>query len=219
MGGNGFTEPANYPEVFRVERVLGADLDGDDAPEIVAYTGGAARIYRNDGTGAFTPANEALAVYSVWSFFLVDVDGDTDLDLVGGSALWLNDGDAVFTAGQSLPSSVSAAGDFDADGDVDFAGSTGSTGGASVRLSVFDNDGMGVFTPRHAGVSTLGGYGTTATVTADFDADGTLDTAITSYGFTSGGAGGQFFSGVNIFSNRGFGGYDTNASGVPDSCE
>jgi hypothetical protein len=149
------------------------------------------------------------------------VEGDGDLDLLVGSQVWINDGSGGLTAGVSLPGpGVTGAADLDGDGDIDLV-----VGGAWVNLPVpqqevvvLDNDGAGVFTPRFAGPLLLLGYSATEVAMGDFDGNGTIDAAFVSSGVDAEN-GPQYVSGVSLVANRGYGGWDFDGNGVPDSCE
>lgn len=104
---------------------------------------------------------------------LADVDADGDLDIVIGiegapATLWMNDGNAVFTASDQQLSSgeVVATADLDGDGFVDIL-----IGGMSASLIPWWNDGTGSFTRGDSLVSSL----VMDLAIADMNADGLLD--------------------------------------------
>ncbi len=138
-GGGVFTDSiAGFPAV-QYGAVAWGDYDNDGDLDLVlagsSLSGQIARVYRNDG-GTFTDVNAGLAgvVHSTVAWGDYDNDGDLDLLLSGQETeqlyqqitrVYRNDGDGVFTdivAGlPGLYYSSNAWGDYDNDGDLDFA--------------------------------------------------------------------------------------------------
>jgi hypothetical protein len=89
------------------EALAAGDLDGDgDVDLAAAYSEGflsGQAVLLNDGSGAFstgwTLSNLELPPRVL---DVVDLDGDGDLDQVGETRAWINDGAASFSVGQSL---------------------------------------------------------------------------------------------------------------------
>ncbi len=155
------------------EEVDAGDVDGDGDLDLVYAKGdgfsaaGAARqntLLINNGAGTFTDQTAArlpVQLSNSKDVDFVDTDGDGDLDLVIANGfgqqprLYQNDGLGFFTnltathfPVLTLNSFSSAAGDLDADGDLDlvFTDSGASTfGGAGGQTRVFINDGTGHF--------------------------------------------------------------------------
>ena len=178
------------------------DIDGDGDLDLAIGKGGnhlaysygipvQNRLYLNDGTGAFTDVTSARtpAVADITgAIAFVDVDGDSDLDMVVGNGgdsgpeqnrLYINDGSGTFSdaAAAQLPATNDvttsvAFGDVDGDGDIDLVfGNDGQN-----RLCL--NDGSGTFvdgTNTHVPVWT---DGTNAITLGDVDGDGDPDLAI-----------------------------------------
>ncbi|MBN1825077.1 MAG: VCBS repeat-containing protein [Candidatus Eisenbacteria bacterium] len=158
-----------------------ADMDGDGDPDLyLTVDGGANRLFRNDGGGAFTDATTAPlgdtgnGRGAAWGD--ADNDGDPDLYLVNdGSAnrLFRNDGDGAFTDATTAPlgdtgNGRSAAwGDYDLDGDLDLYLVND---GSANRL--FRNDGAS-FVDVASGA--LASAGDNAAAWADADGDGDPD--------------------------------------------
>ena len=134
-----------------------ADIDGDSDVDILA-TDFALRMFQNDGNGSFTAVdgdfgfNGAITDFCVGDF---DADGDIDLVarreiLVGGYferelVIGLNDGNGNFTP-NLLRDGIATrfgTGDFDGDGDLDFAFSNNFGSGG---VSAFLNQGNAEFT-------------------------------------------------------------------------
>ena len=171
-GAGNFTDgpvrlPAN-PE--RTTSIALGDIDADgDLDALLGVYGGqlpSARLYLNDGSGAFTHATGQLAEPAGWAFSFAfgDLDGDADLDvLVGHEGCWsscqrdqnhvyFNDGAGSFTNGTSrVPQfegggSAVASGDVDGDGDRDLVVGSWQSGYYSGQDRLLLNDGTGHFT-------------------------------------------------------------------------
>ena len=111
------------------------DYDRDGDPDLLltghSYDGPMARIYRNEGDGAFVDAGSGLVGIEsgavAWGDY--DDDGDPDLVLSGNEGdrvatrIYRNEGDGVFVdVGSELPGTSHGAvawADFDRDGDLD----------------------------------------------------------------------------------------------------
>ncbi len=116
--------------------VLGdLDSDGDLDAFITNYLDQANEVWLNDGHGVFSDTLQRLGDSNSWAVKLGDFDGDSDLDAFVANAntppgamgqanrVWLNDGQAGFTAspqllGQDASFTVDV-GDLDGDGDLD----------------------------------------------------------------------------------------------------
>ncbi|MEM9593101.1 MAG: VCBS repeat-containing protein [Acidobacteriota bacterium] len=157
---------------------VAGDVDGDGDLDI-ATAGDEVTVWSNDGFGTFTAAT-LPPTDSVQEVDLVDLDGDTDLDLVLGNigppgsgapnTVWWNDGAGGFVdSGQALgvePTLSFAVGDLDGDGDPDlFTGNSTADG-------VWWNDGTGAFVDSG---QSLGTWATAAVHLLDVDGDGDLD--------------------------------------------
>jgi len=139
--------------------IAATDVDGDGDPDL--YVGASADVlWRNDGTGSFTPSALPSSALGTEVICPVDVDGDLDTDLVLGAGplvrLYANDGTGSFSE-HSLPLSRDhhivdlLAADVDGDGDMDVLAiheylfvPPGLSRPA--RLELLLNDGSGVFT-------------------------------------------------------------------------
>jgi len=165
------------------------DNDGDLDILLTGFTGFGggneiAKVYRNDGSGAFTDIGAGLAAVGGGSTAWGDFDNDGDLDFLltgtssvspsGISKVYRNDGSDTFTdIGASLAgvgSGSVAWGDYDNDSDLDIL----LTGGHPNRgiSKVYRNDGGGTFTDIGAGLAAVGGG---STAWGDYDNDGDLD--------------------------------------------
>jgi hypothetical protein len=188
-GGNSFTDIGAGLAPVSQSSVAWGDYDNDADLDILltgwGFSGGTAKIYRNDGGSTFTDIGAPLPL--VWDSLAAwgDSDNDGDLDLVVSgtsfgffaASVYRNDGNDTFTdlgAGLTGMSQTSGGwGDYDNDGDLDLLlGGDLSGGGNSTRL--YRNDGNNTFTDTGASLQgiDLGGM-----AWGDYDNDGDLDFA------------------------------------------
>lgn len=192
-GYGGFTDetarrlPARSDQV---EEVLAGDVDRNGKPDLFFLCSGSQqnRLYINDGDGFFADATAGkLPIDSTMtaSGALADFDGTRGPDLLfsnfitsQGTRLWLNDGNGGFTdaTAERLPRfddgipMFAAAGDIDADYDLDFIEVN-----ALGLNRVLRNTGSGFFeyfgsaNPPNAVTAGVAG------ILADFDLDGAAD--------------------------------------------
>jgi len=128
-GAGNFTSNGQTFTGRSVRDVKLGDLDGDgdlDAIEIASNFD--SRVMLNNGSGQFSvrPVGLPSSFGNVESITLIDIDGDGDLDglpVDGSSRLLLNNGHARFYESTLLDIDEGPAypGDFDGDGDIDFA--------------------------------------------------------------------------------------------------
>lgn len=181
-------------------RMAAGDLDGDGDIDLVEQSN--ARLFTNNGTGAFTvtsiagfPGHDAGDPIE-----LADMDGDGDLDLVQVRdrvvTILNNDGAGNFT-GVLAPVTMGEARssttfslillDLDGDGDLDVATSQ-DTSSLPRRGEVLLNDGSGVLSPHPEQASF---YSSNSDIremqAADLDNDGDIDLATGSAGAGRGG--------------------------------
>lgn len=159
------------------------DLDGDgDADAFLVFNEAPDWVLLNDGTGRFTDTGQRLgsADENGCDVYLADLDGDNDLDAavynyLHSNQIWLNDGSAHFTAGQTLGDSLSGPmglGDLDSDGDIDVF-MMRNEGTSTVWL----NDGAGTLTDTGQSLGYTDGWGHVEV--GDLDGDGDLDAFVT----------------------------------------
>ncbi len=169
-----------------------ADLDSDGTADIAAavpgYPGRVSVMF-NNGSGPFAAPVQYAFGAPRGSVAIADLDGDGDLDLITpsrypGNALvattLFNRGNGEFTIGVDYPVGGSGypvavtVGDFDRDGDVDAATSSGNV------VSVLMNSGDGSFAPavRYTRVDPYQFFYRDLKA-ADLDADGDLDLVAT----------------------------------------
>ena len=132
-GAGGLLAPVSYAVADEPCWVAAGDLDSDGAPDIVVgHAGqGSLRFLYNDGAGALDTSDGAASGTPVHAVVTADLDDDGDLDLAcsrpaatfGRVIVFRNPGDGDFStyteysAGSELREL--AAGDVDADGDLD----------------------------------------------------------------------------------------------------
>ncbi|MBN1656914.1 MAG: PKD domain-containing protein, partial [Anaerolineae bacterium] len=113
------------------------DVDGDGDLDVFLgnsnWPPNEHEVWLNDGRGVFTDTGQNLGIsHGFFGALLLDLDGDTDLDLFVGNqtsrasgvqkAVWLNDGSGYYTLSQNLGISSclgAASGDVNGDGDLD----------------------------------------------------------------------------------------------------
>jgi hypothetical protein len=136
-GSGNFTETWYHSEpdwpVGRMAPALG-DVDGDGDLDAFDAVGDQtenhpARVWFNDGSGAFAPGSRSLGSFGTLRPVLADIDGDSDLDalfvlLFEKEQVWLNDGSGIFADsglrfGDTDWTTSAATGDLDGDGDLD----------------------------------------------------------------------------------------------------
>ncbi|MEM7202711.1 MAG: VCBS repeat-containing protein [Planctomycetota bacterium] len=178
------------PAVISDSRALAiGDVDGDGDPDaLVGNRSEQNRLYLNDGSGRFvdvTATHLPLDGDNTRRVFLVDVDGDVDLDAILGNdleqhRLYLNDGNGRFADATAthLPQVTEttidlAATDVDGDGDVDLV-----LGNWSTFSKLYRNDGTGVFVDAGTTLPGMSSFILRGLDSADVDGDGDMDLVV-----------------------------------------
>ncbi|MEX0878245.1 MAG: FG-GAP-like repeat-containing protein [Thermoanaerobaculia bacterium] len=182
--GNGrFAAGRNIATSGGVRTIAKGDFDGDGIPDLAVSEYQSVGVLLGDGTGGFEP----FASYSLESpagfVITADFTNDGTLDLVATSApgygdFWFleGNGDGTFQAPTRLflvsYLTMPAAGDFNADGNLDVAIAFGCCGNGGITVLLGNGDGS-FAPPQNIDLSrTL-----TALVAADLNADGKVDLA------------------------------------------
>ena len=203
------------------------DVDGDSDLDIVVGNGNwfgyqqRTRLHLNDGTGVFTDVTAArmpTVIDQTEAMVLVDVDGDTDLDIVLGNAaeqnrLYLNNGAGTFfdATAELMPKDddntfAMAVGDADGDSAPDLVfGNLGTR----EQNRLYLNDGGGKFVSATASRLPPNSDRTRAVALGDVDGDNDVDLVI----------GNEIQSSQNqLYLNDGKGGFtDASAGRLPRS--
>jgi hypothetical protein len=182
--------PIPIPELLLSRRVTAADVDGDDAVDILVpdELAGSVWILSNQGDGTFAPpvsfptdGTEPVAVGTG------DLNGDGEVDVVTANgypaydaSVLLGDGGGAFGAPTLVgvgfaPHSIVIA-DLNGDGVQDLA--TGNVGDSTVSILLGNGDGS--FLPADA-VSVGSADGNNTIGVADVNADGLLDFVTANY--------------------------------------
>ena len=198
-GNVNFTPHGGYLGNEDSQSVNLGDLDNDGDLDAFVANGSSTSsgasfanlVWLNDGDGVFVNSGQRLGNSNSQDSSLADLDGDGDLDVFVSNKfvpnnpgmsqqdeIWFNDGKGHFTRSSydfgDVPSLAVALGDIDGDSDIDIVISNFTVSGPSVsfELSIWTNNGAGVF----AKSSSLSLENTSYSVKlGDFNGDGTLD--------------------------------------------
>jgi imidazolonepropionase-like amidohydrolase/L-ascorbate metabolism protein UlaG (beta-lactamase superfamily) len=155
------------------------DLDGDGDLDAVGEAAGAARVFLNDGTGAFSAGEPTFPLTTVWG----DLDADGDVDVLVkeegvGYTVHQNDGTGRFDQHWTQADDAAmdlgdmALEDLDSDGDLDAVITNGHFQSTSHPAMIFINDGTGLFTDSGQRLSAVRNAGVGL---GDLDGDGDPD--------------------------------------------
>ncbi len=188
--GNGAFVQKQIISAFEVNNIIAEDIDGDDDIDIVwsSSQDGKIKYSKNtDGLGTFSGSfyNVENSVSTIPSFYTVDLDGDSDIDILsaysfsGGSQgiTWYKNenGTGNFSNRIVISSTVDNvssvfAGDLDGDGDMDVV----SASAGDDKIAWYENlDGVGTFSDEQ--VLSVNADAASVVRITDVDGDGDLD--------------------------------------------
>ena len=176
----GVIKPGIRDNITNIATISSANTPDPNPSNNRAFESDFIILATDGGSGYFVPGTTFGEADYTENVDLGDIDGDGDLDAVfanvSGGRVWLNDGNANFTAtAQTLPNSVNAAlGDLDGDGDLDVFLTRTSTSPDEVWL----NDGSGHFI--NSGQA-IGNFQSRWVKLGDFNGDGALDAIVSLY--------------------------------------
>ncbi len=166
------------------------DLDGDGYLDLFVASGGfgtgTLRVWKNDGAGNFTLAQNFDAAYEHLDVALGDLDGDGDLDAFttgwnnSYNKVWLNDGTGAFSQAQAIPNANTYGvqlGDLNGDGYLDAYLANTTIDVTNLPDEVWLNNGLGHFTNSGQSLDTVL---SAMPALGDLDADGDLDVYLAS---------------------------------------
>lgn len=193
-GSGNFSNPASYTVGRQPVDVRASDVDGDGDLDLTTtcYDSKNTTVLLNDGVGHFSLGERHQFTSRPHSHATGDFDGDGDIDLAvtertSGSAdshltILANAGDGTYSEIARHHTGYNAyrveAADFDRDGDLDLAVGRFGAGVLDHRLRLYRNQGDGTFSLFTA--YSIPGAPLDLAVD-DFDQDGDLDIAISSY--------------------------------------
>lgn len=183
--GSGSFDPPEFTIIIGGNYGLDlGDLNGDGDPDLVVSDFSSGHITVGSGAAGddFVGLTDYASPFSPAGVRLIDMDGDTDLDIVASCffskiAVWINTGAGSFAPqvaynALGVPRDLDAA-DLDGDGDQDLLIATGST--VPQTVSVFMNNGDGTLGQEFA---FPGGNNAYRARIADLNNDGAPDAAV-----------------------------------------
>jgi subtilisin family serine protease len=191
-GAGGFSPSGSMTLLPQPECLAIGDMTGDGKPEIVCVGtgGGQLRVAAVSSAGTLSTVSTVTSTFAPTDLALVDADGDGDRDVVcsssgaigsvNGFLVHLNNGlgtlgpGITYQSAATWPTSV-AAGDFDADGDIDLVLPHLLSQEFGVFAGISVDSGQAIM-PTAAGVPTVTGGNDCTTI--DVDHDGLLDVAV-----------------------------------------
>jgi hypothetical protein len=182
--GNGsFQQPVSYPVGSGPAFVAVGDLNGDGQLDLaVASTESYVNLLFGNGDGSFQPAVNLNVGFQAFPVYIIiaDLNHDAKMDLAvlagttGDLRLLLGNGDGTFRTPLSYEITLFslAVGDFDGDGNLDFANNYFGITDADDGVSILLGNGDGTL---RAARSYIAGFGIFSLAAADFKGDGKVD--------------------------------------------
>ena len=191
-GLGNFSPAINFAAGIFTRSVISADFNADGKMDVATANANSNNIsvLVGDGLGSFSSATNFAVGTAPNSITTADFNGDGKLDLATANnnsknvSIVLGNGLGSFSTATNFsvgtsPKAITAA-DFNADGKMDVAtGNSNSTGNAnSSTVSIITGDGLGGFS---AATNFAVGVSPEAIASADFNGDGKMDIATSSY--------------------------------------
>ena len=204
----GYTAQAVTANGFAPQAVIAADINGDNAIDLVIINTNSATVsvLMNNGNGSFAPKVDYSVGNGPHSVTVTDVNNDARPDLVVANnwttpniSVLLNNGNGIFTSKVNYPAGADlyavTSADINKDGWMDVIVTNASAG----TITVLQNNGDGTFPTTTPAASEIYSTGASplAIASADFNNDGFIDLVVPNSGNSK----------VSVLFNNGSGGF------------
>ncbi|MCB9072025.1 MAG: VCBS repeat-containing protein [Bdellovibrionaceae bacterium] len=201
ISGDAYYPNPPYDAINIYGKVLHGDLNNDGFVDLISKIGGSSSIFFGTGAGTYNLNSTTIPTGDSGAYWIIkdqhaleDFNGDGNLDYVsanynsagtGNVSVTLGNGDGTFGGLASFTVNTSgcigtagsysvATGDYNGDGNIDMAVSTGCSVGNG-QIYVFAGYGDGTFNTTPTATLSSGGVYTYAVISLDVNQDGYLD--------------------------------------------